>query len=358
VAVYSGGMVDTLMAARRAAHDLNRALDSQTRGSRAPRSLPADVMAGVGHKLWLESYKQTQDDQGAFERLMGVAKQWAAQLEDPVLQAMGSSALFLPGEQLFLYWSARWADCGFPTYDLGHRYMSGLMASKASLSEDELAAPWPAFLVQFSGGLLEIQDDQGVHHPATKLFVHRTVREGITYWSWALIATNGLNLWKASATTDQILAGHFDGYSEDLVSAGVGLPMGTHDERLNMLVARLIVGICMASQAGDFRPDPPRATRGKSPHKKGAKSRSMAEGPQIRIYRAIRDIKINCRPAILDYLSGKSSDKTPTVQVLVVGHWKSQPCGPGQQLRKRIHVEPYWRGPEDAPIGVRAHRIE
>lgn len=43
------------------------------------------------------------------------------------------------------------------------------------------------------------------------------------------------------------------------------------------------------------------------------------------------------------------------VQTLVRGHWKNQPCGPGSSERKFIHIEPYWRGPEDAPIAVRPH---
>ena len=31
---------------------------------------------------------------------------------------------------------------------------------------------------------------------------------------------------------------------------------------------------------------------------------------------------------------------------VVVGHWKMQAYGEGRKLRKRIWVEPYWRGPE------------
>jgi hypothetical protein len=33
-----------------------------------------------------------------------------------------------------------------------------------------------------------------------------------------------------------------------------------------------------------------------------------------------------------------------TVRVLVTGHWKNQPYGPGSSLRKLIWIEPYWKG--------------
>lgn len=35
---------------------------------------------------------------------------------------------------------------------------------------------------------------------------------------------------------------------------------------------------------------------------------------------------------------------------LVGGHWKWQPWGPARQLRRRIFVEPYIRGPQDTPL--------
>jgi hypothetical protein len=38
------------------------------------------------------------------------------------------------------------------------------------------------------------------------------------------------------------------------------------------------------------------------------------------------------------------------VRSLVAGHWKMQPCGEGRKDRKLIRIEPYWRGPLDAPV--------
>lgn len=38
-----------------------------------------------------------------------------------------------------------------------------------------------------------------------------------------------------------------------------------------------------------------------------------------------------------------------TVRTLVAGHWKHQPYGQGRAERRLIRIEPYWRGPLDAP---------
>lgn len=38
-----------------------------------------------------------------------------------------------------------------------------------------------------------------------------------------------------------------------------------------------------------------------------------------------------------------------TIRVRVQGHWKSQPYGPNNSLRKIIWREPFWRGPLDGP---------
>jgi hypothetical protein len=37
------------------------------------------------------------------------------------------------------------------------------------------------------------------------------------------------------------------------------------------------------------------------------------------------------------------------VRTLVAGHWKMQPCGPQRMNRRKIFVQPYWRGDEDLP---------
>lgn len=70
--------------------------------------------------------------------------------------------------------------------------------------------------------------------------------------------------------------------------------------------------------------------------------------------RLTRDVKVDCRQHVRDYIRG-ASDRTLSVQHMVRGHWKMQKHGEGGAQRKFIHVEPYWRGPDDAPIALRNH---
>lgn len=49
---------------------------------------------------------------------------------------------------------------------------------------------------------------------------------------------------------------------------------------------------------------------------------------------------------------------SPTVQFLVRGHWRQQAHGPGHSLRKPIWIEPFWKGPEEARVLLRQHRVE
>jgi hypothetical protein len=53
----------------------------------------------------------------------------------------------------------------------------------------------------------------------------------------------------------------------------------------------------------------------------------------------------------------KNGSHVPAFQVLVRGHIKRQVVGVGRTGRKVIWIEPYWRGPEDAPILARPHLI-
>lgn len=49
---------------------------------------------------------------------------------------------------------------------------------------------------------------------------------------------------------------------------------------------------------------------------------------------------------------------TKTVaRILVMGHWKLQAHGPQRTLRKMIHIEPYWRGPDMAEAVSRPHVV-
>lgn len=71
-----------------------------------------------------------------------------------------------------------------------------------------------------------------------------------------------------------------------------------------------------------------------------------------------RPVVVDCRERVKAKLRGERVKGTAFVQRLIRGHWKNQPCGARGSERKFIHVEPYWRGPEDAPIAVGPHMLK
>jgi hypothetical protein len=65
---------------------------------------------------------------------------------------------------------------------------------------------------------------------------------------------------------------------------------------------------------------------------------------------------VDAREYVRAYVAGEK--RSIKVQYMRRGHWRNQPCGPRSSLRKFIHIEPHWVGPEAAPIAVRSHRMD
>lgn len=83
--------------------------------------------------------------------------------------------------------------------------------------------------------------------------------------------------------------------------------------------------------------------------------RRLVSGPPAHpeVIISSRNIKFKTKDRIANgpYKEGDKID----YQQLVRGHLKSQPYGPKHSLRKIIWIEPYWKGPEEAPIRVQQH---
>jgi hypothetical protein len=55
--------------------------------------------------------------------------------------------------------------------------------------------------------------------------------------------------------------------------------------------------------------------------------------------------------------AGKGAGRPLEKRVLVSGHWRNQAVGPKWSERRRILIEPFWRGPEDAADESVPHRL-
>jgi len=119
-----------------------------------------------------------------------------------------------------------------------------------------------------------------------------------------------------------------------------------------VLAKRLIAGLILSmSNADNFKSR-------SVPARNGTKKREAGVEPAHRVTMIGRPISIDCRASVRTYLEGTSKKHAPpSVQTLVRGHHKRQVIGVGRRNRKVIWVEPYWRGPEDAPILTKPKRV-
>ncbi len=242
-----------------------------------------------------------------------------------------------------------WRRCAYPTLDPSHRLAASLMSTSLRGIGEGLRMPWDAFAILVPQGLLRADDDdEGGPFDVTSILVHgdggrvEVGVHGTKHGSGS--GDDLLRLYHPATTLMELLADPEDLHEQNPRTA-CKHDLSSRNVRVLTLVGRLVVGsILELTTMGTNGSSGPRA---KKPGREGE--------PRLWVFKMLRAVKVDARPIVAAYLAG--GGRSPTVQSLVRGHWKNQPHGPCSSLRKWIHVEPFWRGPEDAPIAVRAHRM-
>lgn len=236
-----------------------------------------------------------------------------------------------------------WALNGFPLVNVtDSKFAASLMATRVPCELAELTVPpWSTFRIALPPDLVTLEAADDSEHVA-----RIDVMTGIA---------NRRRLWTVIAYGPRQIAALTEVPTEDLceeveersVIPSV-LALTEWDRRAMRLLARLALGCCLAFD---------RASAGQPSIRQSMKAkRRGSKAPTILRYNLGRPVRVDARAYVKDYLGGARGARGPvTVQSLVRGHWKHQPHGVGGKDRKFIHVEPYWRGPEDAPIAVRPH---
>lgn len=315
-----------------------------------------DALALLGMRLWPSTFAHTED---LFEarRLY---------IRAMVRSAPSTAADYIRLGMFAAMQSAQWAHYSYPTLSAGHKFAAALMATSAHIdSLDDVHVPWFAFRCIVPDGLLALGP-----YPVDRIMVSRTIvdrsltptslggADDRVAWQACLYHHDG---GIAMELFDETLHGlltepaddHVLATASDTGTRSVG-PVGPDSsrpaDRLAVLAQRYVLGLLInLQQHPSFGGPRERAT--------GPESRPGREGPpKHRVFMLGRPIEIDCRPAIGRYLSGEAHSP-PSVQTLVRGHWKRQVVGVGRGGRKIIHVEPYWRGPEGAPILVHEYTM-
>jgi len=321
---------------------------------REARVLNNEQLMEFGRAIWPITYKETQDDGEALANLIERAEAMGMYHPDAPLW---KAVMDIPHEQIRTMWAARWVDQGCHRIVIEDRFASLLMATDVSKEVASLAIPpWKAFLIEVPAGLLLSKNPRKDNGDSSlrRIYVHQIVNsKGEEVWNYVAEADDGLQLWRHGMSTSDILISSKEAVN-DWNEADFLQPIEDQDERCLLLIGRLILSTCLAlSDPTNVREQ--KRTKGRG----GRRWRLDKTAPDIRTFILGRPITIDCRPVIRDYIVGKRRVKSGavTVQFLVRGHWKSQPHGPNNSLRKSIHIEPYWKGPEDAKILARSTNL-
>lgn len=272
--------------------------------------------------------------------------------------------------------AGRWAMSGYPTVQLGHRTAAAFMATK--IRPDDAAAfvrcPWPGFGIRIPSDLLTIEDE-GILRPVSFIgvtAVESTHVKGFekdpvhTRWWYKLIAASqretprdlpdyvssffdSISLWAFNIPTEHLATKDAGASTDEAFTRWDTLPVHSSDERSEQLARSLIMSCCLYL-SGD--PREREARQGSiTVTKRQSKQRESDTLPPYTSYEVQSSIKINLQHAMRDYV--RHGGSAPTVQTMAAGHWKRVAYGHGHALRRLQHIEPYWRGPIDAPVSTR-----
>lgn len=306
------------------------------------------------------------DDNEVIGRFVTVAKS-LAEAQDPILVKLLPFVTSTDGKLLALS-LARWCHYGFPQVVMPHTYAAGLLVSKADVeSVEKVRPPWPAFMIVIPNGLIYMHnpEEPGELLELTRMIVAThatsTMREGWA-WTYTALAETRTALYKFGVRASEMIEGWCtDDKPEEIPGKGprvqdtpidpMHFEISDYDKRSFSLLGRLVINTCLAMS------DP---TRVRAPSTKQQRPKVSVKGragalPKVRTYSLGQPLKHDFRDTVRTFARGER--KQLTVQGMVAGHFKMQPHGPRNTLRKLIWREPFWRGPEDAPLLVRSHVI-
>ena len=335
------------------ANEVHRMMVGEIPENYCPPVMSNDQLMGLGKMIWEHTYKLTQRDDDAFNLAFNLAE--ALTRVNPDMGLAYRSALVIPHEQMRIMWAARWVDQGCPRFVVDGPFAALLMSTDAGPEVAELVVPpWKAFLIEIPLGILPCHNDRtGKTVYLRRVFAqHVITTDGNPVWNLVAEGEDGLQLWRHGVRTEQLLyVDKGDAWQKEDASEFLQ-DMESQDERNLLMVGRLIVSMCLSLS------DPTVQREQKKTKGRGAsKFRLNKDGPEIRTFVIGRPVSIDCRQTVRDYVEGKKRGGRVTVQFLVRGHWRNQPHGPGNSLRKVIHIEPYWKGPEDGKLVAKAMNV-
>lgn len=262
----------------------------------------------------------------------------------------------------------RWADSGFPTVEIGHKFAASMLVS--TISDEVLQnvkIPWPGFSIMVPEGLLLVFDPATEKYiPIKRIFVstskharHNTTKsedKNVGNWQFIGMSSGTIALWRFGVSPQGLMLASNDLVGTDGVETTdrilqLDMQHTDVDSRTAGLIGRLIVTTCVALTMKELV-----TVRTTRPKTKKNKKRDAQSGPEARYYVIGKPINLDFRERVRQYMMGESrKGKELGIQHMVAGHFKNQPHGKDNKERKTIWITPYWRGPEEGAIPIKTH---
>lgn len=247
------------------------------------------------------------------------------------------------GTALHGRWCLAWASAGYNVFELGNDFTAAmLLTDPRAIDFDALRLPFPAILVtipdRFAVGV------EGGHY--TKIHL------GHVDGAWQIYATDGVRVLDARLAEGK----EFSWDAIDRLDRAIGdetILEADADVAARRTIAHVAFGmlayVTATERALEPRPDaaPPNRRTGAPTTEK--RPTTWAVGRTIRIApELVRVARAGTREVALRLKN----------RWIVRGHYRDQPHGPGRAERRRIWIEPFWKGPEDGAALVHTYRPE
>lgn len=297
-------------------------------------------------RAWTNTYGKRKTDSEAVDWIVKALSSATSPIGRPMY----------PNEVACLLCTTKWIDCGSPTLIADPKYAAAMMCTRITETfKEELIIPWKSFRIDVPEGLLDHDENRyecitvasfelGPKHafPRAHLLLQGTQCEDlITEVSFAPdLGTLLFDVLDPIVTT------------ESGEEANIASMPGAEQSRIKAMrmAMRLVVGLLYTMQYTQHFKRLPRSLN-------DSRSSLRNGPPRHRTIYFGRPISYDARPAVREYVARGERRGPASVQTLVRGHYKRQVVGVSRSGRRVIWVEPYWRGPEDAPILARPYQI-
>lgn len=309
------------------------------------RFVTQDTLYKWGLTLWKRTYSKDMSELEAEDEICSYLAELFQVDPSTLLKVIDLSVL---GESLF---AARWVDCACPQVVLPHTYAAALMStSVAQCMVSDIEPPWGAFVIKVPENLLYVRCPILESNITIDVIcILRMRRED--KWTYFTLSKSPVSLWRFNVGLDDLLAGTIE--NNPYEDHPLALPFDSQDERVSVLIGRLIVNTIFAVRSAE------NVRKIGQGHKEYRKPNRNKINPAYRTFRVGKPIKLDCREAISNYIERGSTRVvgSPTAAWLVRGHLRNQRYGKNLSRVKRIWVEPYWKGNGKGVVLIRSHEF-